>query len=132
VTEGPQEQGKIKPVRLPDGRIEPPIETRFKKGQSGNPGGRRKGASVVHELERRLALGAEFDEDGNLVRAGKEACEIADTLIGLARGLVDPKSVEVKAALAIIDRTDGPVRKEIDVSAEVTTKRVVLEREPPQ
>ncbi len=81
---------------------------------------------MVAALLRELAK--DPDEDG----IGKGARDIADTLIGLARGTIDPKSAEVKAALAIIDRTDGPVRKEIDVSAEVTTKRVVLEREPPQ
>ena len=67
---------------------------------------------MVAALLRELAK--DPDEDG----IGKGARDIADTLIGLARG--------------VIDRTDGPGREEIDVSAEVTTKRVVLEREPPQ
>lgn len=90
----------------------PPPEHRFPPGKSGNPGGRRKGASIVHELERRLAKGAQFDENGELVQAGTEACEIAESLIAVSKGARDPSEVDVKAALAIMERVDGPVVKE--------------------
>lgn len=90
----------------------PPIATRFQPGKSGHPGGRKRGASVLHEIERRLAEGAEFDADGNLVRVGKEACELAEAILAVASGKRDPSEVDVKAALAILDRTDGPVVKE--------------------
>jgi hypothetical protein len=42
----PEEQGKIREV----GRGKPPPETRFKPGQSGNPGGRRKGQSLTAKI----------------------------------------------------------------------------------
>lgn len=77
-----------------------------------NPGGRRKGASILHEIERRLAVGAKFDEAGELVQAGTEACEVAGALIEVAAGRKDPADVDVKAALALLDRVDGPVVKE--------------------
>lgn len=34
------------------GRGKPPIHSRFKKGQSGNPGGRRKGGVKIADLDR--------------------------------------------------------------------------------
>ena len=91
-----------------------PPGPKFQPGQSGNPGGRRKGASIPHEIERRLAKGAEFDESGELVKAGTEACAIAGALIEVAAGQRDPADVDVKAAMAILDRVDGPVVKEIN------------------
>lgn len=84
----------------------------FAPGNRMNPGGRRKGASILHEIERRLAVGAKFDEAGELVQAGTEACEVAGALIEVAAGRKDPADVDVKAALALLDRVDGPVVKE--------------------
>lgn len=94
------------------GGVVPPVATRWKPGQSGHPGGRKRGASIVHEIERRLAEGAEFDEQGELVRVGIEARAIAQALIEVSRGQRDPSEIDVKAALAIMERVDGAVIKE--------------------
>lgn len=41
----------------------PREDTQFKPGQSGNPGGRPKGASVYHRLCKMLAQGADAEID---------------------------------------------------------------------
>ena len=129
----PQESAKviIDPTHPEAGRggVVPPVHSRFPPGNRANPGGRRKGASVLHEIERRLAEGAEFDADGNLVRVGKEACELAEAILAVASGKRDPSEVDVKAALAILDRTDGPVVKErVQTNIELTEGITLEER----
>lgn len=96
----------------PVGYGNPPKAHCIPPGTTLNPGGRKRGASIVHELERRLAKGAQFDEAGELVQAGTEACKIADALISVSAGDRDPSEVDVKAALAIMERVDGAVVKE--------------------
>lgn len=77
-----------------------------------------------------MAKGCVIDkETGEVLKYGDKAEEAARRFIEAALA-GDKQTVEALAKL--IERTDGPVRQEIDVSAEVTTKRVVLEREPPQ
>ena len=77
-----------------------------------------------------MAKGCVIDkETGEVIKYGDKAEEAARRFIEAALA-GDKQTVEALAKL--IERTDGPVRQEIDVSAEVTTKRVVLEREPPQ
>lgn len=132
--ETPQVSAKV--IRDPEhpeagrGGIVPPVETRFQPGNRANPGGRPKGANVVSPLLRDMAKGCVIDkETGEVLKYGDKAEEAARRFIEAALA-GDKQTVEALAKL--IERTDGPVRQEIDVSAEVTTKRVVLEREPPQ
>lgn len=112
------------PVPYEVGYKKPPVETRFPPGKSGNPGGRKRGASVLHELERELAEGAEI-VDGEVIRSGHKARELAQALLDVARGKRDPSEVDVKAALAILDRTDGPVEKKIEHSGGIPVRVVI-------
>jgi hypothetical protein len=45
----------------PTGNKNPPVHTRWKKGQSGNPNGRPKGSGLIREALRKAAL-ARADE----------------------------------------------------------------------
>jgi len=96
VTE-PQEQASGRPL--------PPVETRFKPGQSGNPGGRPRGASVLAPLLRKLA--ANPNEHGE----GAEANAAAETILALLR---QGNGKELTGLLKILDRTDGPVPKDVN------------------
>jgi len=96
--------------RMPDGKPLPPVETRFKPGQSGNPGGRKPGADVGAAMARRLAL--EPAEDG----IGKGARELGDVLLDVATGKRDPASIDSKVALALVDRFSGPTEKRVEMS----------------
>ena len=120
--ETPSTVPQLQAVRLPDGSHIPPVETRFKPGQSGNPGGKPKGASTLAPMLRELARNP--DEDGY----GQQAVEIAKRALQAAR---DGDGKALSAILALMDRTDGPVEKRIEHSGELTTKRVILERETP-
>lgn len=102
----PQVQGETKWTierRPADGKPLPPLESRFKPGQSGNPGGKPKGASVVGPMLR--ALARDPDEDGY----GRAAVEIAEKAIQFAK---DGDGKAVAAILGLMDRTDGPLVKE--------------------
>ena len=108
--ETPQERAKViidpSHPQAGKGGVVPPEHSRIKPGQTLNPGGRPRGASVNAALLRDLAR--DPDEDG----IGRGAREIAEALIAVARGQRDPSEIDVKAALAIIDRTDGPIVRE--------------------
>lgn len=49
----------------------PPVHTRFKKGQSGNPNGRPKGAQQPRSLNASIA--AELDEPTTIIENGKRS-----------------------------------------------------------
>ncbi len=79
-----------------------PKGKRFKKGQSGNPGGRPKNAeSIVYHLRQVLA---EEDEDG-VVKARR----VAENLVALA------VKDNVPALREIIERMDGKVSQPLDI-----------------
>tara|TARA_R110002167_G_scaffold25264_7_gene87885 strand:- start:1352 stop:1690 length:339 start_codon:yes stop_codon:yes gene_type:complete len=73
-------------------------EYRFKKGQSGNPGGRPKGLSIESALRSRLASG----EDGE---------KIVESLIAVA--LRQALSGDFRFWNSIIERVDGKVADRI-------------------
>jgi hypothetical protein len=78
--------------------------TQFKKGQSGNPGGRPKGSiSLVNLIRRRLTENPEL------------ADAIADNLIALA-AQGDQKAIN--AIREILDRVDGKVPQQVDAKVE--------------
>lgn len=88
----------------------------WKPGECPNPGGRPKGSSILAPLLRKLA--AQQNEHGE----GKLAEAHAEELIRLALGKAgaDPKLVasQLKAALAILERADGAVVKEVHQQTE--------------
>ncbi|HET9530513.1 MAG TPA: DUF5681 domain-containing protein [Blastocatellia bacterium] len=84
----------------------PPVHTRFKKGQSGNPKGfPRGGEKLAYALRRLLAMPLD-DFDRYRPRTGAE--EIAKQLIIIACEEDSPACV--RAAKFIADRTEGKVR----------------------
>lgn len=118
--EQPQEQGPAYTIpRREDGKPLPPVETRFQPGRSGNPGGKPRGASIQAAILRELAK--EPDEDG----IGRGAREVAQALMDVAAGRRAPNEVDTKAALAILDRTDGPIEKKIEHSGGIPVRVVI-------
>ena len=89
---------------------------KFPKGQSGNPGGFRKGTSIVKFLREYLELSkAEIEKlskDPKLTRAQ----EIAIKLIG--KGTAG----EIMAIQELLERADGRVRETMDLNTNPQTK----------
>ena len=62
----------------------PPEATRFKKGRSGNPSGRRKGTrNILSDLVDELSGQTEFDENGRHLKVSKQVAVIK-TLVAAA------------------------------------------------
>jgi hypothetical protein len=95
----PEKQGEN---REQVGPGKPPVKHRFKKGRSGNPGGRPKGTSITAILRELLNRPT---EDGRVV-----AEELADVFIERA------KAGQFKFAKEILDRTEGKVPDRVEVS----------------
>lgn len=93
------------PAPSPRSGLPPPVEHQFRPGNKSN-GGRPPGASVLSAMLRDLAKNP--GEDG----IGAKAREVAQALIDVSTGARKPESVDTKAALAILERTDGAVVKE--------------------
>lgn len=102
-------------------RKPPPEHTRFKPGQSGNPGGRPKGSVSLTTLLRR-ALAEKSTPKGKKTVAEM----IVDALLESAR------AGDQRAIQYVFDRIDGPAGKpaeESDPAAEdIGTLREHLER----
>lgn len=126
------EQAKPPPVNpnpapSPRNGLPPPVEHQFRPGHSGNRGGRPKGSSTLMPMLREMARGAVYAEDGEVIKYGDKAEQAAQLFIdAVMRGDKDA----VVALVHLIDRTDGPVEKRIEHSGELTTKRVVIDRDP--
>jgi hypothetical protein len=85
----------------------PPLHTRFKPGQSGNPKGRVKGRpSLTHAYRRLLAMSPEKFEAYE-PKNGIEAIA-KQTIIDAING---SPSVAVAAVKEITDRTEGKVKR---------------------
>jgi len=101
-----EKQGQEEPYRVGYGK--PPKEHQWKPGQSGNPGGRKPGSSIVAPLNR---LMAEFpNEHGE----GLLAVEHAMILRRIVQGEIDPKdaAVRLKAIAMVMERVDGKILQE--------------------
>ena len=92
----------IPPGASPTSGKVPPVEHRWKPGQSGNPGGRPKGESLTAGLRRRL----EAEHRGRT---------LAEAVIeALVRGAVQGKPQHIKE---VLDRVEGKVTDKLDVNA---------------
>jgi hypothetical protein len=95
----------------PRNGLPPPVATRWKKGQSGNPGGRPKGESITARLRRVL----EGEHNGRV---------LLDLLAErIAKEALSGKHAFVKE---VLDRLDGPVnqKREAEDTREV---RIIVE-----
>jgi hypothetical protein len=91
------------PTPSPRSGFPPPVEHQFRPGNSGNKGGRPKGASTLEPFLREMAK--DPDEDGY----GAKAVEAARKLV---EAVIAGDKDGVNAVLAVMDRTDGPLVKE--------------------
>ena len=91
--------------------------TRWKKGQSGNPGGRPKSALISKALRTQLAKAKPGDP-----KARTYAMLIAENLISIASE--EAGSEAVHAAALIVDRLEGKVKQgiELGLAAEIHSK----------
>lgn len=115
------------------GRGKPPKKTQFKKGQSGNPRGRRKGSknfksTLQTELKRQVTI----NEDGRRKRISKREA-VAKQLVNKAVS-GDPKALPVLLREALSYETDSedgstgprnfPTTAEDDLVLENIIKRI--------
>ena len=84
---------------------DPPIEHRFKPGQSGNPAGRAKGVvSITTRIKKLLEMELQVKDP-----VSNEACKkTVSEIIGL-RLAKEAMSGNIKAVKIILDRTEGKV-----------------------
>jgi hypothetical protein len=100
------------PAKQGANRRLPPIETRFKPGQSGNPAGRPTGTSLTDRLRKLI----EKDD-------GKGAERIIDAAVRAA------EDGDFRFFKEIMDRIDGPiVVKQEHAGADGAPLTVVIER----
>ena len=101
----------VPPGASPRNGLPPPVATRWKKGQSGNPGGRPKGESITARLRRVL----EGEHNGRV-------------LLDLLAERIAKEALSGKLAFVkeVLDRLDGPVnqKREADGPSEV---RIIVE-----
>lgn len=103
------------------GYAKPPKATRFRKGQSGNPGGRPKGArgfaaSIKRELESKVT-----------VREGSNAVQISKAQ-AMAKRLSEKALKGDMQALKILLQIDQDLAAEAVANAEATESRVSLDQ----
>src|ERR1044071_4903172 len=94
----PQKQGKV-------GYKNPPVETRFKPGRSGNPGGNYKNTPKISNAYNRLL--AMSLEELKAFRASNVAEEIALKQVRAAVG----NDASLQAVKEITDRTEGRAKQ---------------------
>jgi hypothetical protein len=94
----------------------------WRPGESGNPSGRPRGASITAAIRRELEIG----EGEDLSRG--QAAQIARRLIEVAQ---DPSHPQWGKAVGIVlDRIDGPVSREVFAPTILPPKVIRLEPRP--
>jgi hypothetical protein len=92
------------PYKVGYGR--PPVNTRFQKGKSGNPGGRRRGSQLLKErFEAALIEALNADED--VLRKVKPGKTIESFAFNMVLQAVDGRGVAQKLVLEFLDREAG-------------------------
>ena len=80
------------------GYCKPPLHTRFRKGQSGNPKGRGKGTkNFATTLMKAMSEPVTINENGNRKKISKLAAAVTQLANDAARG--DKKSIQLAFAL---------------------------------
>lgn len=105
-----------------DGRVPPPAEARFRKGTSGNPKGRPKGAVSIERLTRKFALKTQsVTISGKAERISRLEIAIltlkllaatgkprAAVLLGRLRGLTAPNQPELEDPVLLVPEPMTP------------------------
>lgn len=101
------------------GYRKPPKHTQFKKGQSGNPKGRRKGArGLKSDLRDELKERVTIHEDGKQVTLTKQRLMIKQLLNSAAKGHVQASDKVVKIVIALLGDEDEGNRTPAAISEE--------------
>lgn len=89
-----------------DGGIVPPVETRWRPGESGNPTGKPKGShSVRAALRRKLRKGYDSDTDSDDgEQLGTWARKLADDV---AQAIDEGDADKIRSIATIIDQAEG-------------------------
>ena len=115
----PQNRRKFPENRENTGKVgykHPPAHTRWKAGESGNPGGRPK-TKIISQAIRQLL--AELE--------GKEQETVA---LVIAKSIVDQaKSGDLKAAAEIMDRVEGKPVQAVTVDANIAAVRALSDED---
>jgi hypothetical protein len=94
----------------------------WRPGESGNPAGRPRGASITAAMRRQLGIG----EGEPLNRSQAE--QIAEQIVSVA---LDPSHPHwARAVGMILDRTDGPVSREVVAPTILPPKVIQLAPRP--
>lgn len=92
----------------------------FPEGVSGNPNGRPKGSLNSKTILEKLLAGEETikDKDGNIMRVSREEYMHLQQIRKAIKG-------DTRAYKEILDRTEGAVKKEVELSGEVSNPQQV-------
>jgi flagellar motor protein MotB len=99
------------------GNCDPPIETQFKPGQSGNPAGKPKGSKNFSTiLKERVERESNILEDGRYLTRLEV---IAEQTVALALAS-EKEETRLKATGEIIDRLEGKAKQSLEANIATT------------
>ncbi|WP_171188236.1 DUF5681 domain-containing protein [Ruegeria sp. HKCCC2117] len=101
------------------GHGRPPKHTQFKKGQSGNPKGRKKGArGLKTDLRAELNERVEVKEQGKVVRMTKQQLMVKQFAAKAIKGDVRAISKLVDVAMDLLGPDDEPGKNTVALPAD--------------
>jgi hypothetical protein len=99
------------------GRGKTPVETRFKKGQSGNPAGRKKGSQNISTvLRKELNRTVTVREDGVARKMSKQDALLKSIVAKALQG--DPKATQT--VVNMVERSAAKMPSEPDMTLDAT------------